>query len=83
MVDATRVLGRTARTPMLWICTENDSYFGSQSSKQMFQPWQTAGGNAEYHLLPAFKEQGHLLLDCPQAVSVWAPIVQHFLAEHP
>jgi len=83
LVEATRVLGRTARTPTLWIYTKNDSYFGPELSKQMFQSWKAAGGNAEYHLLPAFKQEGHLLVDYPQGVAVWAPIVQQFLAEHP
>ena len=83
LVEATRVLGRTARTPTLWIYTKNDSYFGPELSKQMFQAWKAAGGNAEYHLLPAFKQEGHLLVDYPQGVAVWAPIVQQFLAEHP
>jgi dienelactone hydrolase len=83
LVEATRVLGRTARTPTLWIYTENDTYFGPQLSKQMFEAWQAGGGKVEYHLLPAFKEEGHLLVDYPQAVPVWAPIVQRFLAEHP
>jgi dienelactone hydrolase len=83
LVDATRVLGSTARTPTLWIYTENDSYFGPQLSKQMFAAWEAGGGKADYHLLPAFKEEGHLLVDYPQAVAVWAPIVQRFLAEHP
>jgi hypothetical protein len=49
----------------------------------MFQVWEAAGGNAEYHLLPAFRQEGHLLVDYPQAVAFWAPIVQRFLAEHP
>ena len=83
LVEATRVLGRTARTPTLSIYTKNDSYFGPELSKQMFQAWKAAGGNAEYHLLPAFKQEGHLLVDYPQGVAVWAPIVQQFLAEHP
>jgi len=83
LVDATRVLSSTARTPTLWIYTKNDSYFGPELSKQMFQAWEAGGANAEYHLLPAFKQEGHLLVDYPQAVAVWAPIVQRFLAEHP
>jgi len=83
LVEATRVLGRTARTPTLWIYTKNDSYFGPELSKQMFQAWEAGGANAEYHLLPAFKQEGHLLVDYPQGVAVWAPIVQQFLAEHP
>jgi hypothetical protein len=83
LIDATGILGRTARRPMLWIYSKNDSCFGPHLSKQMFQAWQAAAGNTEYHLLPAFKQEGHLLVDYPQAVAVWAPLVQHFLAGHP
>jgi dienelactone hydrolase len=83
LVDATRILGATAHVPTLWIYTKNDSFFGPQLSKQMVDAWRAAGGNAEYHLFPAFKQEGHLFVDYPQAVPVWAPIVKHFLAAHP
>jgi hypothetical protein len=68
---------------MLWIYGKNDNYFGPHLSKQMFQAWQAAGGNTEYHLLPAFKQEGHLLVDYPQAVAVWAPLVPVLLGRAP
>jgi len=33
LVDAVAEFGRTARVPMLWIYTHNDSYFGPRSLK--------------------------------------------------
>jgi putative copper resistance protein D len=35
LVDAVAEFGRTARVPMLWIYTRNDSYFGPDLSKRM------------------------------------------------
>jgi dienelactone hydrolase len=83
LVDAAGILGRSDQVPTLWIYAENDSYFGPKLSKRMFEAWTGAGGKAEYHLLPAFGVEGHLLVDYPQAVDVWAPIVKRFLADHP
>jgi len=75
--------GSTARVPTLWIYTQNDSFFGPALSKRMYEAWKAAGGDAEYHLMPAFKEDGHFFVDYPDAVPVWSPIVTKFLAAHP
>ena len=82
LVAAARDLGSTARVPTLWIYTQNDTFFGPALSKSMFEAFTTAGGIGEYHLLPAFKEDGHFFVDYPEAVQVWAPIVLKFLAVH-
>ncbi len=79
LVAATAELGRTARTPTLWIYTENDTFFGPALSKRMHDAYTAAGGNAEYHLLPSFGSDGHFLIDSPDAVPVWAPLVGPFL----
>jgi dienelactone hydrolase len=79
LVAATAELGRTARTPTLWIYTENDTFFGPALSKRMHDAYTGAGGNAEYHLLPSFGSDGHFLIDSPDAVPVWAPLVGPFL----
>ena len=34
-----------------------------------------AGGNAEYHLLPPFGSDGHFLIDSPDSIPLWAPLV--------
>jgi homoserine acetyltransferase len=83
LVDAVAEFGRTARVPMLWIYTRNDSYFGPELSKRMAEAFRAAGGNVEYRLLSDFGGDGHFLIDSADAVRLWAPIVSKFLAEHP
>jgi dienelactone hydrolase len=82
LVEDTAHFGRTARVPMLWIYTENDSYFGPELSKRMHEAFIGAGGIVEYHLLPAFGNDGHFLIDSAQGVPLWAPLVSKFLEEH-
>jgi len=83
LVEAARELGSTARIPVLMIYTQNDTFFGPALSKRLYEAWTAAGGIAEYHLLPPFKEDGHFLVDYPDAVPVWSPIVKKFLDAHP
>jgi dienelactone hydrolase len=83
LVDAVAEFGRTARIPMLWIYSHNDSYFGPDLSKRMADAFRGAGGNLEYHLLSDFGADGHFMIDSPEAVQLWAPVVREFLAKHP
>jgi dienelactone hydrolase len=82
LVEATAEFGRTARTPMLWIYIENDTYFGPALSERMHDAYTAAGGKAEYHLMPPFGKEGHLFVDSPDAVPLWAPLVAGFLDKH-
>jgi dienelactone hydrolase len=82
LVEAAAQFGRTARIPMLWIYVHNDSYFGPELSKRLASAYQAAGGNVEYHLLPDFGADGHFLIDSPDAVRIWAPLVSEFLEMH-
>jgi len=79
LVAAAAEFGRTAKIPMLSIYVQNDSYFGPTLSKQMLHAYQAAGGNAEYHLLPSFGDEGHFFLHSADAVPIWSPIVSRFL----
>lgn len=81
LVDVTREFGRTARIPMLWIYTENDTFFGPELSKRMYEAYTAAGGKAEYHLVPPFGNEGHFFIGSPQAVPIWSPMVTKFLDE--
>ncbi|MGY3546253.1 invasion protein IalB/predicted esterase [Bradyrhizobium sp. USDA 4472] len=82
LVDATAEFGRTARIPMLWIYTENDTYFGPALTKRMYDAFVAAGGNVEYRMLPAFGNDGHFMIDSPDAVPIWSPLVVQFLDKH-
>ena len=79
LVAATGEFGRTARTPMLWIYVENDTFFGPDLSRRMHQAYTGAGGNAEYHLLAPFGSDGHFFIDSPDSIPLWAPLVGPFL----
>jgi dienelactone hydrolase len=82
LVEATAEFGRTARIPMLWIYTENDTYFGPALSQRMASAFKAAGGSVEYHLLPPFGHDGHFLVDAADGVGIWTPLVDDFLSRH-
>src|ERR1700704_1793695 len=71
LVEAAGEFGRSARVPMLWIYAENDSFFGPALSKRMHAAYTGVGGNAEYHMLPAFGSDGHFLIDSADAIPLW------------
>jgi dienelactone hydrolase len=79
LVEATAEFGRTARVPMLWVYTENDTFFGPALSRKMHEAYTGAGGSAEYHMLPPFGGDGHFLIDSADAIPLWAPLVSQFL----
>jgi dienelactone hydrolase len=82
LVEATAEFGRAARTPTLWIYIENDTFFGPDLSRKMFDAYTGAGGNAEYHLMPPFGSEGHFFIDSPDAIPQWAPLASQFLDKH-
>lgn len=82
LVEATGAFGRTARVPMLWFYIENDTFFGPDLSKRMHKAYTAAGGNAEYHLMPPFGDEGHFFIDSPDTIPQWSPLVAKFLDKH-
>jgi dienelactone hydrolase len=79
LVQAVGVFGRSARVPMLWIYTQNDSYFDPGLSGRMAEAYRKAGGNVQYVLLPAFGQDGHALFRSGNGATVWSAPVQAFL----
>ncbi|WP_063995332.1 invasion associated locus B family protein [Bradyrhizobium sp.] len=82
LVAATGEFGRTARIPMLWVYAENDTYFGPELTKRMYQSFVEAGGNVDYRMLPPFGSDGHFMIDSADAVPIWSPLVTQFLEKH-
>ena len=80
LVATAGLFGKTARIPTLWIYAENDSYFAPAISKRMADAYRAGGGRVEFHLLPAFGSEGHLLLASRDGLPIWSPIVVKFLA---
>ena len=72
--------GATARVPMLWIYTENDSFFEPALAKRMADAYDGAGGRATYRPLGAFGRDGHGLAGSDNGVAIWSPLLESFLA---
>lgn len=83
LVEATAAFGSTSRIPMLWLYSENDTYFGPELTKRMHEAFTAAGGDAEYHMLPAVAGDGHFLIHSEDAMPQWTPLVLDFLRRHP
>jgi dienelactone hydrolase len=83
LVEAVGQFGKTSRVPMLWIYSENDTYFGPDLAKRLHTAFTAAGGKAELHILPAHGSDGHFLIDAADAIPMWSPLVSRFLNENP
>ena len=80
LVEAARTFGKTARVPMLWVYTQNDTFFEPALSKRMAEAFASSGGKAEYVLLPSFARDGHTLFGASAGLEYWAPLVAKYLA---
>lgn len=79
LVRATARFGGSGRTPMVWIYTANDSYFAPAVAAAMHRAYQSGGGRALLHALPAFGRDGHTLFFARGGSAVWGPLVARFL----
>ncbi|MBV8119751.1 MAG: prolyl oligopeptidase family serine peptidase [Alphaproteobacteria bacterium] len=76
-------LARTASTRMLWIYTQNDSFFAPQIATALYTAYTRNGGKAEFYQLPTFDDDGHRLFFGPGGSMIWGPLVEHYLAAQP
>jgi hypothetical protein len=78
LVDAFGHFGKRSRMPMLWVYSENDSYFSPQLAQRFYKAFAGAGGNASFIVAPPFELEGHHLFS-RKGIPVWAPMVDEFL----
>jgi dienelactone hydrolase len=81
LVDAAAFFAKTATTPMLWAYAENDTFFRPEIAEQLYQSFVNHGGRADYHAMPAFKNEGHHLLIDPGGSAIWSPVVEKYLED--
>ncbi len=80
MVEAAGILGQTASTPMLWVYTLNDTYFGPSLANAMYDAYVEAGGVADLAMLPPFGDDGHELFFGRGGSTIWGPLVEKYLS---
>jgi dienelactone hydrolase len=83
LVEATGEFGKTSRIPMLWLYSENDTYFGPPLVERMHDAFTAAGGDAEFHMLPPVGNEGHFLIQNIDVKPPWTLLIADFLQRHP
>lgn len=81
LVRAAGILGAAATTPMLWIYTENDTFFSPTLAKGMHDAFLRSGGTARLAQLGPFREDGHSLFFGRGGSAIWGPMMDDYLAE--
>lgn len=81
LVRAAGTLGNTATTPMLWIYTENDTFFSPALAKNMHDAFQQSGGTARLVQLRPFREDGHSLFFGRGGSAIWGPLIDRYLED--
>ena len=79
LVKAAAKYGATARVPLLWITTANDSFFDPALVRRMVEAYNGAGGQATHRALGAFAKDGHSLAGSDSGAGIWEPPVSDFL----
>ena len=75
LVEAAGRYGATARAPMLWVYTANDSYFAPELARRMHAAFTAAGGQARFVAAAPFGTDGHGLFFGRGGSAVWGPLV--------
>jgi pimeloyl-ACP methyl ester carboxylesterase len=81
LADAAGHFGKTARTPMLWIYSENDSFFGPPIARALYRAFTSKGGVADFEQLSPYGADGHRLFFGPGGSAIWGPLVERYLAQ--
>lgn len=81
LIESAASFGRAAKVPTLWIYSANDSYFGPALSARLVGAFRAQGGRAEYHLLPAARDDGHFLVFSDRQTA-WLSILEAFVRDH-
>lgn len=81
LIDSAATFGQSAHVPSVWFYADNDSYFGPKLARSMAKAWNSSGGLAELHVLPAYGEEGHNIADDRAGWTLWGDSLNAFLTE--
>lgn len=73
--------GESARKPVLWIYTPNDTFFAPDLSQAMHAAYTRSGGLGRFEMMGAYSNDGHNLFFGVGGSRAWGPVVAKFLEE--
>jgi len=69
--------GKNNSIPTIWFYSENDKNFGAEIPRAWHDAYVSAGGRAEFHMLPPLGEDGHNIIG--PGTKYWLPLLDEFL----
>jgi dienelactone hydrolase len=76
---ATAGKANAGATPMLWLYSENDNYWGASIPRKWHEAYTSAGGKAEFVMFPPIGSEGHAMIAAGRYL--WRPVVDKFIAK--
>jgi dienelactone hydrolase len=80
LVAAAEDFGARTRTPSIWFYGENDNLFPARLWQKMYDRYTRSGAPAELVDLGVVMGNSHIFLAYPEALPLWIPKVDSFLA---
>jgi dienelactone hydrolase len=80
LIAAFKQYGATSRLPLLWISAANDHFFDPRLVKKLLDAFDGAGVHTTFFAAPAYGDEGHFLFSGGDAIVIWQPPVEAFLA---
>ena len=72
--------GQQTQVPSIWFYGDNDSKFSVPTWRSMYDHYTAAGGHVELVAYGSFKKDSHNFLGSVEALPIWMPRVDAFLA---
>jgi dienelactone hydrolase len=66
-------------TPMLWLYSENDQFWGPDIPRKWHEAYTNAGGKAEFAAFGPVSTDGHTLLS--KGMPLWRPVLDQFISK--
>jgi dienelactone hydrolase len=79
LISGVAEFGKTARTPMLWVYAQNDSFFGPDLARSMADAFRSTGGTLDFEQTRSFGRDGHQLFFGRRGSLEWGPLVSRYL----
>ncbi|MEN2471663.1 dienelactone hydrolase family protein [Burkholderia sp. GS2Y] len=80
MADTIAHFAATTHVPVLWHYVQNDKYFAPEVVATWFAAFQAAGGQGQMIVEPPFGKNGHGMFAVKEAIPIWLPHFEQFLA---
>jgi dienelactone hydrolase len=73
LISAAAEFGKSARVPVTWLVTANDTYFSPALSRQIADAFRASGGSVDFRVLAASGSEGHWLAETESGVKSAGP----------